>query len=213
MTGALPSPTTFGLFAVTAVALVAIPGPNMLYILSRGVTYGRPAAYASAIGVELGTLVHVFGTVVGVSALVAASAVAFNTVKYAGAAYLVYLGVRALLSRSGLQLDTSTARPRPLLAVLRQGALVNVLNPKVALFFLALLPQYIDAGRGPVATQTLALGGTFFAIALAMDLVYATVSGAIGRWLRRRPALARGQRYVAGLTYLGLGVAAASARR
>ncbi|MGW0364184.1 LysE family translocator [Streptomyces sp. NPDC002990] len=210
----LPSTAALMLFLPTVVAVVAVPGPNMLLILSRGIGQGGRAAFASAVGVELGTLVHVLGTVVGVSALVATSTLAFNVVKYAGAAYLVYLGVRTLLSKS----DTVGERPsgtdghQPVGALLRQGVLVNVLNPKVALFFLALLPQYVDPDRGSVASQTLALGLVFFAIALAMDLLYAMASVGVGAWLARNVRFARAQKYITGCTYLLLGVFAAFAQ-
>ncbi|MEU6235178.1 LysE family translocator [Kitasatospora sp. NPDC047058] len=210
----LPSMAALMLFVPTVIAVVAVPGPNMLLILSRGIGQGRRAAFASAVGVELGTLVHVLGTVVGVSALIAASALAFNVVKYAGAAYLVYLGVRTLLSKTGaLGEGPSGQEPhRPVGALLRQGVLVNVLNPKVALFFLALLPQYVDPDRGSVASQTLALGLVFFAIALAMDLVYAVASIGVGAWLARSVRFARAQKYITGCTYLVLGVSAAFAQ-
>ncbi|MFI6447720.1 LysE family translocator [Kitasatospora sp. NPDC050543] len=211
----LPSWAALTLFVPTVVALVAIPGPNMLLILSRGIGQGRRAAFASAVGVELGTLVHVLGTVIGVSALIAASSLAFNTVKYAGAAYLVYLGVRTLLAKQDQAAPGAPAAAgerQPVRTLLRQGALVNVLNPKVALFFLALLPQYVNPGRGSVASQTLVLGMIFFVIALAMDLVYAVASVGVGAWLARSLRFARAQKYITGCTYLVLGISAAFAQ-
>ncbi|MBV6699356.1 LysE family translocator [Kitasatospora aureofaciens] len=208
-----PSGTVLGVFVPMVVALVAVPGPNMLLILSRGIGQGRRAAFASAVGVELGTMVHVLGTVVGVSALIAASALAFNVVKYAGAAYLLYLGVRTLLARTEGPAGAPAAATEPLRVrtLLRQGALVNVLNPKVALFFLALLPQYVNPSRGSVASQTLVLGLVFFAIALAMDLVYAAASVGVGAFLARSVRFVRAQKYITGCTYLVLGVSAAFA--
>ncbi|MEV8532230.1 LysE family translocator [Streptomyces sp. NPDC051211] len=210
----LPSTAALMLFLPTVLAVVAVPGPNMLLILSRGIGQGRRAAFASAVGVELGTLVHVVGTVVGVSALVATSTLAFNVVKYAGAAYLVYLGVRTLLSTSGTVSEGASGADdhRPIGALMRQGVLVNVLNPKVALFFLSLLPQYVDPDRGSVASQTLTLGLVFFGIALAMDLLYAMASVGVGAWLARNVRFARAQKYVTGITYLLLGVFAAFAQ-
>ncbi|MBB4921204.1 LysE family translocator [Kitasatospora kifunensis] len=212
----LPSLAALALFVPTVMALVAVPGPNMLLILSRGIGQGRRAAFASAVGVELGTLVHVLGTVIGVSALIATSALAFGLVKYAGAAYLVYLGVRTLVTKSaGLAPGAphaGAAGPQPVRTLLRQGALVNVLNPKVALFFLALLPQYVNPDRGSVASQTLVLGMVFFAIALAMDLLYALASVGVGAWLARSARFARAQKYITGCTYLVLGVSAAFAQ-
>lgn len=210
----LPSMAALALFVPTVVAVVAVPGPNMLLILSRGIGQGRRAAFASALGVELGTMVHVLGTVVGVSALIAASATAFDVVKYAGAAYLVYLGIRTLVSKGGSlgEGPAGSDSPRSVGTLLRQGALVNVLNPKVALFFLALLPQYVDPERGSVASQTLVLGLVFFAIALAMDLVYAVASVGVGVWLARSVRFARVQKYITGCTYLLLGISAAFAQ-
>ncbi|MET9401696.1 LysE family translocator [Kitasatospora sp. NPDC002965] len=210
----LPSMAALLLFVPTVVAVVAVPGPNMLLILSRGIGQGRRAAFASALGVELGTLVHVLGTVVGVSALIAASATAFDVVKYAGAAYLVYLGIRTLLSKGGAlgEGPAGSDSPRSVGTLLRQGALVNVLNPKVALFFLALLPQYVDPERGSGASQTLVLGLVFFTIALAMDLVYAVASVGVGAWLARSVRFARAQKYITGCTYLLLGISAAFAQ-
>ncbi|MPZ63753.1 MAG: LysE family translocator [Propionibacteriales bacterium] len=203
----MPQPTTLLLFTVAAAALVAIPGPNHLYIVTRGVSEGRSAGIASALGIETGTLVHIAAAAAGLSALIASSAVAFQIVKYAGAAYLVYLGIRSLLSKKELSLGDSGTR-RQLRRVYRDGVLINVLNPKVALFFLAFLPQFIDPAEGSVATQVVVLGLLLAAIGLISDLVYACVSGALGGWLRRRPGLLRGQRYVAGCTYLALGAAA-----
>ncbi|MQS16733.1 LysE family translocator [Streptomyces kaniharaensis] len=194
-------------------ALVAVPGPNMLLILSRGIGQGRRAAFASAVGVELGTMVHVLGTVIGVSALIATSALAFNVVKYAGAAYLVYLGVRTLLAKAeGPAGPAAATEPLRVLTLLRQGVLVNVLNPKVALFFLALLPQYVNPSRGSVASQTLVLGLVFFVIALAMDLVYAAASVGVGAFLARSARFVSAQKYVTGCTYLVLGASAAFAQ-
>jgi threonine/homoserine/homoserine lactone efflux protein len=131
-------------------------------------------------------------------------------VKYAGAAYLLYLGLRALRRREGLDLSAA-ARSLRLPRVFRDGIIVNVLNPKVALFFLAFLPQFIDPARGASAAQILALGVVFFGIALTMDVLYAIVAGALRGWLRRRPAYLRRQRFVVGGVYLGLGVSAATA--
>jgi threonine/homoserine/homoserine lactone efflux protein len=206
----MPETTTLMLFAVAAAALVAIPGPNLVYIATRSVAQGHRAGLASALGVEAGTLVHVAAAAAGVSALIASSATAFSVVKYLGAAYLLYLGARALLSRPTAE-RTADARPAPLGRTFAEGMLVNVLNPKVALFFLAFLPQFIDPARGAVALQTLALGTVFFAIALVMDLLYVAAAGALGRWLDGRSGLARHQSRVTGTVYIALGGLAALA--
>jgi threonine/homoserine/homoserine lactone efflux protein len=206
----MPETTTLLLFAAAAAALIAIPGPNAIYIAARSLSQGRTAGLASALGVETGTLIHVAAAAAGLSALVASSAAAFDTIRYLGAAYLVFLGLRALRSR-GAHAAAVEAEPQPLRRAFAEGVLVNVLNPKVALFFLAFLPQFTDPDRGPVATQTLVLGAVMFAIALAADLLYALAADAVGTRLRRRAGAARRQAQVTGGIYLALGAVAAFA--
>jgi threonine/homoserine/homoserine lactone efflux protein len=206
----MPEPTTLIAFAAAAVALVAIPGPNLIYIATRSASQGRDAGIASALGVEAGTLVHVGAAAAGLSALVASSATAFAAVKYLGAAYLLYLGARALVSRPSRQLPASGGGA-PFGRAFGQGLLVNVLNPKVALFFLAFLPQFVDPARGAAAVQTLVLGAVFFVIALAMDLLYVVAAGALGRRLRADGAVARRERHITGGIYIALGSLAAFA--
>jgi threonine/homoserine/homoserine lactone efflux protein len=208
--GVMPELTTLLLFAATTVALVAIPGPNSLYIAARSASQGRQAGVASALGVEAGTLVHVTAAAVGVSALIASSAAAFATLKWLGVAYLLFLGVRTLTRRHH-PADEADVAPAPLRRAFAEGAFVNVLNPKVALFFLAFLPQFVDADRGATATQTLALGLVFFAIALCMDLLFVVGASALGDRLRGRAGFARRERHVTGAIYLLLGGAAALA--
>jgi threonine/homoserine/homoserine lactone efflux protein len=205
----VPEPTTLLVFALAATALVVIPGPNHVYIVTRSLVEGRGAGLASAFGVETGTLVHIAAAAVGLSTLIASSAVAFEIVKYAGAAYLIYLGVRALRDKD--EPDLSTEGPKqPRQRTFIDGVIVNVLNPKVALFFLAFLPQFVDPSRGSTATQILVLGILLASIGLVSDVVYACVAGGLGSWLRRRPTFLRRQRQVAGCTYLALGLAAAA---
>jgi threonine/homoserine/homoserine lactone efflux protein len=206
----MPDTSTLILFAAAAVALIALPGPNVVYIATRSLAQGHRAGVASALGVEAGTLVHVAAAVAGVSALIASSATAFNVVKYLGAAYLLYLGVRALLSRHEPEaLPGATATPLGRAFV--EGMLVSVLNPKVALFFLAFLPQFIDPERGAAPVQTLVLGAEFFVIALVVDLLYVVVAGAARCWLQGRTGLARRQGHVTSAIYLALGGFAALA--
>jgi threonine/homoserine/homoserine lactone efflux protein len=207
MVAAMPELTTLLVFAAAAVALIAIPGPNLIYIATRSVSQGRSAGLASALGVEAGTLVHVGAAAAGLSALIASSATAFTVVKYLGAAYLLYLGARTLLRREAAAAAEEPAAA-PLTRAFAEGMLVNVLNPKVSLFFLAFLPQFIDPGRGTAAVQTMVLGAVFFVIALIMDLSYVLLAGALGRTLRSR---ARPTRYVTGGVYLALGAFAALA--
>src|SRR5918992_2213453 len=196
------------LFVLACIALVVVPGPNLIYITARSLGEGRRAGIASALGVETGTLVHVAAAAAGLSALVAASATAFTAVRYAGAAYLVYLGIRTL--RGG---DETGPAPRPqrLRRVFLEGVLVNLFNPKVILFFLAFLPQFVDPDAGSVATQVLLLGVLLTAIGVTSDMVYAVAAGSLGDWLRARPRFRRRQRHATGLVYLGLGAVTAFA--
>jgi threonine/homoserine/homoserine lactone efflux protein len=149
----MPETRTVALFALAAVALIAIPGPNAIYIAARSLSQGRAAGVASALGVEAGTLVHIGAAVAGLSAIIASSDLAFDAIRYFGVAYLVYLGIRAW--RVEPHRGTTDAGRGSLRRVFAEGLLVNVLNPKVALFFLAFLPQFTDPERGPVASQTL----------------------------------------------------------
>jgi len=206
----MPETDTFVIFAASALGLVLIPGPNVIYIVTRGVDQGRRAGLASALGVETATLVHVAAAAAGLSALLASSAVAFEVVKYAGAAYLAYLGLRTLLSGERLGSEHSP-RPAGLTRVYAEGIVVNLLNPKVALFFLAFLPQFVDPEAGPAALQVLALGTVLLAMGLASDVGYALGAGSVGARLRRRPALMRGRCWVAGCVYLVLAAVAALA--
>ncbi|MEV3922334.1 LysE family translocator [Actinomadura coerulea] len=194
------------LFLLAAVTLVAVPGPNHLYITTRSVGEGRRAGIASALGVETGTLVHIAAAAGGLSAVVAASATAFGFLRYAGAAYLIYLAYRALRGRRDP--GAPDLEPRPLHRVYLDGVLVNVLNPKVVLFFLAFLPQFVDQDAGAVPLQIAVMGFVTALLGLAGDLVYAVAAGSIGAWLRERPAFRRRQRYATGLIYLALGAAA-----
>jgi threonine/homoserine/homoserine lactone efflux protein len=204
-----PDSGTVWVFALTALALLLIPGPAVLYVVVQGAEQGRRAGLASVAGIHLGTLVHVFAATVGLSALIVASALAFNVVKFAGAAYLVYVGVRKLLGGDDPSREPGEERVSYRRAFAR-GAVVNVLNPKTALFFLALLPQFVDPDRGGVWSQALVLGLVFVALGLLTDSAYALAAGTVGGFLRRRR---RGMRYGSGLVFVGLGAAAALARR
>lgn len=208
----MPEPATLLLFALAALALIAVPGPNLIYIAARSINDGRRAGVVSVLGVETGTLVHVAAAAAGLSALLASSAVAFAFVKYAGAAYLVYLGVRTLLAHDhGVEGAGEDSEPggRSLAHTYRQAVVVQLLNPKVALFFLALLPQFVDPGRGSAATQILVLGAVVAVLGTCISSLYALAAGAAGERLRSRAGFARKQRYVTGAVYLGLGAAAA----
>jgi threonine/homoserine/homoserine lactone efflux protein len=203
-----PSVSAIELFALASIALLLIPGPAVLYVVTQSAEQGRSAGLASVAGIHVGTFVHIIAAAVGLSALILASAVAFSIVKFAGAAYLVYLGLRKLLARDA----AGDAEPRraPLRRVFARGAVVNVLNPKAALFFLAFLPQFVETDRGAVWSQVVTLGLVFVALGLVSDSAYALAGDAVGSLLRRR---ATAVRRTSGTIYIGLGAVAAFARR
>jgi threonine/homoserine/homoserine lactone efflux protein len=202
-------PPAFGVFLAAALILAVTPGPAVLYIVARTVSQGRWAGAVSCLGIASGTFVHVLAAALGLSAILASSALAFGLVKYAGAAYLVWLGVRRLTGHERGALDAATIEPRSLRRVFLDGVVVNVLNPKTALFFLAFLPQFVDPMAGPVVAQLVTLGITFAAVALSTDLAWSLVAGSVGGGLKARAGLARSERYVSGSVYLGLGLATA----
>jgi threonine/homoserine/homoserine lactone efflux protein len=202
-----PDSTSLWLFSVAALALLAIPGPAVLYIVVQSAEQGRRAGLASVAGVHLGTLVHVAAATAGLSALIVASALAFSIVKYAGAAYLVFLGIRKLLEREEAQVELERDTLRRAFV---RGVVVNVLNPKTALFFLAFLPQFVDADRGGVWSQVLVLGLTFIGLGLVSDSLYALAGGSVANLLRRKRRI---MRYFSGGVYVTLGVVASLAKR
>jgi threonine/homoserine/homoserine lactone efflux protein len=202
-------PSTLLVFAAASLALLLVPGPAVLFIVARSVEHGRPAALASVAGIHVGTLVHIAAAAFGVSALLAASATAYDVVRYGGAAYLVYLGVRALVRRRQAAEEGALPRAASRRRLLAEGVVVNVLNPKTALFILAFLPQFVDPGEGAVTLQVLLLGALFVMLGLITDGTYALVAARIGDRLRgRRRAHARLQTASA-VVYIGLGLLAA----
>ena len=206
----MPDATTYGLFVAAALALLLVPGPAVFYVIARGIEGGRPAGLVSCLGIEAGTLLHAAFAAVGLSAVVASSATAFAVVKWLGAAYLVYLGLKKLFGNDESDEPVEVER-EPLGRVFVQGVLVQVLNPKVALFFLAFLPQFVDPSRGPVWAQILLLGATLGAIGFFTDGLYALLGGTAGNWLKRRgTGLRRTGRYFSGGVYLALGAASAA---
>lgn len=207
----MPDPATLLVFALAALALIAVPGPNLIFIATRSIAQGRRAGLVSVLGVETGTLLHVGAAAAGLSALLASSAAAFGFVKYAGAAYLVFLGVRTLMAGDpGEQEEQDrVAAGASLGRTYRQALVVQLLNPKVALFFLAFMPQFVDPARGSAATQVLVLGAVMASLGICVSSLYAVAAGAVGRRLRARGGFARGQRRLTGAVYLGLGAAAA----
>jgi threonine/homoserine/homoserine lactone efflux protein len=201
----MPGGSTLLLFAGASLALLVVPGPAVIYVVTRSLDQGRAAGMVSMLGVKTGTFAYALAAAAGLSGLIAASETGFTVVRYAGAAYLVYLGVRKLLEREELRDGLPSARSRLFL----RGLLVQLLNPKIAIFFLAFLPQFVDSSRGTITVQILVLGTLFTLLAVLSDGAYVLVAGAVGGWLRTsrraRGALAR----LSGGVYIGLGVSAA----
>jgi len=205
----MPDTTTWALFAVAALALLVTPGPAVLYIVARSIDQGRLAGLVSTLGIQVGTLFHVVAAALGVSAVLVSSALAFNVVKWLGAVYLVYLGITKLMERREPQQADAGVTRKPLKQIFYQGVLVNVLNPKTALFFFAFLPQFVDPARGAAGWQALALGLTFVCLGIVSDGAYAMLAGTVGRFLRSKTRLAQRQKYFTGGVYITLGVATA----
>ena len=204
----IPDGATLALFAAAALALLVVPGPAVLYIVAQSVHRGRAAGLVSMLGIQVGGLVHVTAAALGLSSLLVSSALAFDVVKYAGAAYLVFLGVRRVLGRDGdagvpIQKDREHGR------LFRRGIVVNVLNPKTALFFCAFLPQFVDPNAPAPALQIAFLGFLFIGIAVVSDGAYALAAGALGGWLRGSRGFVAAERYVTGTVFVGLGLATA----
>ena len=206
----MPDTSTFALFVAAALVLLFVPGPAVFYVVARSVEGGRVTGLVSVLGVELGTLVHVVFATAGLSAIVASSASAFSVVKWIGAAYLVWLGLQHILAHDGEA--PPTGGETRLFRVFMQSVLVQVLNPKVALFFLAFLPQFVVPSRGAPWVQVMILGATLATLGLFTDGLYALLGGTAGEWLRRKT---RGKnsrwmrRYVPGGVYIALGAATA----
>ena len=200
--------TRLATFMLAAGLLIVVPGPAVLYVVARSVDQGKLAGIVSVLGIALGAVVHSLAAAVGITAVLAASALAFSTVKYLGAAYLIYLGITTLLKKPDPQ-EKIVVEPKPLWQIFRQGFVVNLLNPKTALFFLAFLPQFADPARGSVPLQTFILGLIFVAIALFSDSLYALLAGQLGGWLKQSQSFQQRQRYFSGLVYIALGVGTA----
>jgi threonine/homoserine/homoserine lactone efflux protein len=209
----MPDASTYALFVAAALALLLVPGPAVIYVVARSVEGGRLTGLVSVLGVELGTLLHVVFAAAGLSAIVVSSAAAFSVVKWLGAAYLVWLGLRQILGRGGeTEEETPSRGGDTYFRVFSQSVLVQVLNPKVALFFLAFLPQFVDPSRGAAWTQIVVLGATLAFLGLFTDGLYALLGGTAGDWIRKQSAgacLRRAGRYVTGGVYMALGAVAA----
>jgi threonine/homoserine/homoserine lactone efflux protein len=198
-------PQTLLAFVGAGLLLNITPGPDVLYIVGRSLSQGRLAGVVSALGISAGCLVHVAAAALGLSTLMLTVPLAYDVVRYAGAAYLVWLGVRALMSRSGALAVQQMAHVSPW-AIFRQGMVTNALNPKVALFFLAFLPQFTDAARGSLALQFVVLGLIFIANGLVVCLGYALAASWLGGWLTRRYDAHTWLNRAMGVLFIGLGV-------
>ena len=203
----MPDLTTLLLFAAASFALIVVPGPAVLYVITRSLDQGRGAGLASVVGVSVGAYVHIIAAAVGLSAVLASSVVAFSIIKYAGAAYLIYLGVRKFMSKPKLE-PSQEVTSQPLGKIFLEGIVVNILNPKTALFFLAFLPQFVHPDSG-VASQILILGSVFVLVALVSDGAYALLASTFGTFLKQSRRFLRLQHYLSGATYVALGVGAA----
>lgn len=200
----LPDPATFAAFWIATVALYLAPGPDMIYVASRAIGHGRRAGVYSALGVFAGLLVHMLAAALGLAAVLAALPLGFEVVRWAGVAYLAYLGLRTLLARDdGFETRRALGPVLPF-TIVRQGFFTNLLNPKIGLFFLAFLPQFTDPARGPLWAQMLLFGALFNAGGLAWLLLQAMLFGRLGQWLAGRPRVWAWQRRFTGSTLLGL---------
>lgn len=206
----IPCHTSLLLFISAALILLAIPGPAIFYIVGRAMDQGRAAGLVSALGIAVGTLFHVAAAVVGLSALLMSSALAFNAVKYLGAAYLIFLGLQKLLSKDSFSPSGSASRT-PLRRIFAQGIVVNILNPKTALFFFAFLPQFVDPSRGKVAGQIFFLGMFFAVLGALTDSLWGLFAGTLARWLRGSSCWTQVPRYISGGMLISLGLATAFA--
>ncbi len=202
----------FGVFLASCILLNLTPGPDTLYILGRTIAQGRAAGVASALGISAGCLVHTFAAALGLSALLAASAMAFTAVKLAGAIYLIYLGARMLLSRQTAAAAPAEFSPATFLAIFRQGMLTNILNPKVALFFIAFLPQFIATEAPSKPAAFIALGLSFVTTGTLWCLCLAWFGAILGDRLRTSTSAAAWLNRAAGALFVALGVRLAAAK-
>jgi threonine/homoserine/homoserine lactone efflux protein len=195
-------------FLGATLALLLVPGPAVLYITARSANQGRLAGLVSVLAIETANFLQAVAATLGLSAILLSSALAFDVVKYLGAAYLIYLGVRKLLvAEEGT--DSGEVKTESLSRIYWQGFAINLLNPKTALFFFAFLPQFVDPARGNVTAQTLLLGALFVGMAIITDSLYALLASSLADRLRDSRHFQKGQRYFAGLVYVGLGITTA----
>ena len=194
-------------FMGAILALLLVPGPAVLYITARSANQGRLAGLVSVLAIETANFLQAVAATLGLSAILLSSALAFDVVKYLGAAYLIYLGIRKLITPGDPA--TKMVKRESLWRIYWQGFMVNLLNPKTALFFFAFLPQFVNPDKGTVTGQTLLLGAIFVGMALLTDSIYALVASSLAERLKGNRHFQTSQRYFAGLVYVGLGITTA----
>ncbi len=202
----MPDLSSITLFIAAASVLLIVPGPAVIYIVNRSLDQGKLAGIISVLGIGTGTLIHITAAVLGISAILASSAVAFNILKYAGALYLIYLGIQKFLSEDEPLFDNHYTKIK-FSKIFYQGIIVNLLNPKTALFFFAFLPQFVNPKEN-VTLQILILGFLLILMGLISDGMYALLAGYLGSWIKKRIQLLRAQKYVSGTIYFALGITA-----
>jgi threonine/homoserine/homoserine lactone efflux protein len=204
----VPALSTYAVFLTTAIVLLLVPGPAVLYVVTRSIEMGRSGGLASVAGITTGTVAYVALAAAGLSSLILASTVAFDVVKYAGAAYLFLLGVRRLLGR-GLEQPGEEAVPRTRRRAYAQGVVVNLTNPKTVVFVFAFLPQFVDPDAHHPWLQVIVLGLSFALLGFLSDSMYALAAGTVADRLRGSAGIARVQRWFGGGVLVGLGILAA----
>jgi len=201
----MPGATTVLLFALATFLLTVSPGPGVLYVAARSLAQGRGAGFASMFGIEFGEVVWIAAASTGVAALLSASVTALDALRFAGAAYLVYLGIQRWRQAGAV----TAPLPAPLGRIFLQGFVTQLLNPKVAVFFIAFLPQFLNTAQ-PIAPQVMVLGAIYIVIAIAVDATYVLAAAAVSRRFMRSPVAQVRTGRVAAATYVVLGLAAAA---
>jgi len=194
-----------GLFIAASALLAIAPGPDVIYVLTRAIAQGRKAGLAAALGFASGCIFHTVLAAVGIAALIRSSELAFDLVRYAGAAYLVWIGIQALRHRSAFSIEAGN-EAKALMTIYKQSVIGNMLNPKVTLFFLAFLPQFVNAEAGNIALQLVVLGVVFMIVTIVVFGAVAIFAAMIGNWIRRKPAIGERLNVFAGITFIALGI-------
>jgi threonine/homoserine/homoserine lactone efflux protein len=201
----LPDPASFAVFLTASIVISITPGPDLTYVFARGLAHGRKAGLVSVAGIVSGLVIHTCLVAFGLAALIAGSDIAFDVIRYLGAAYLIWMGIRLIRSRGGLEANGKAVGGK-WSTIYLQGLLTNLLNPKILLFFLAFLPQFADPMRCSVALQIIILGAILIVCGLVALLTVALASGAMGTLLSRHPLWLKTQNAVTGSLMIGLAI-------